>query len=590
MNFWIIGVALCTVIIVIGLLYILRLKKHLQALKSAAYSIAKGELGGTVLPGGGKDLSGLAEALMEIQTSIGTTMNEISEVRHMFVRGYLTARGSARAGGDFAKAISDINEIAGTFYHFLENIPHPIQIIDKDVRIMHFNETVVSYGYARGDVNKTMAEMYDQELHDKYADALKIVESSRSTYLLRTETMTPQGAVIEESHIWPIFSDNDIVAFGNITLDVTESVHFRETTEKVARYRQNEVNRIVKNLQENLGRGILQFDYEPMPHDSDTEGPHGVFTQISKTLKYSVTFIKDYIEEVNAALAAIANGDLRVSIDREYKGDFITIKDSISNISSSLHKTMSEISIVSDQVLSEAKRISAAASDLAGGAEEQAESVRELNISIEMINEQTKLNADSANEASSLSGKSTQNAQKGEESMKRMLDAMLKIKESGDNISRVNKVIQDIAFQTNLLALNAAVEAARAGEEGKGFAVVAGEVRNLAVRSQEASMETTGFIDDSINRIDIGNDIARTTAEVLNTIVSSANEVMLIINNISASSQKQEETVSQVSAGLDRISTVVQSNSAVSQETTTVAEGLNAQAVLLRQLVSYFKL
>ena len=316
----------------------------------------------------------------------------------------------------------------------------------------------------------------------------------------------------------------------------------------------------------------------------------GDFKVIQDGVNGTIESLSSYISEMSQSLASISSGDLTKAITREYIGDFSAIKESINNITKNLHKTMSEINAASAQVLSGAKQISTSAMDLANGATEQASSVQELNASIDMINQQTTQNAENAGEANVLSNKSTENARGGNDAMKQMLEAMLQIKESSSNISRIIKVIQDIAFQTNLLALNAAVEAARAGEHGKGFAVVAEEVRSLAARSQKAAEETTELIEDSINRVDQGSGIAEDTANALDTIVNNAEEVLHIINNISDSSREQSEAVSQVSVGLGQISAVVQSNSAVSEETAAAAQELNSQAELLRQLVSYFRL
>ncbi|MCL2564417.1 MAG: methyl-accepting chemotaxis protein [Defluviitaleaceae bacterium] len=338
----------------------------------------------------------------------------------------------------------------------------------------------------------------------------------------------------------------------------------------------------IRDIMDNLSRGDFSAkvvgDY------------NGDFLQMKNAVNNTIETLSLYIDEITRDLAAMSGGDLTTVITNEYVGSFGPIKESLNNITVSLNKTMSEISSASDQVLTGAKQISMSAQELANGAQEQASSVQELNATIDVINQQTRQNADNAVEASDLSNKSTVNAQEGNEAMKRMLKAMTQIKESSSDISNIIKVIQDIAFQTNLLALNASVEAARAGEHGKGFAVVADEVRTLAGRSQEAATQTTELIQDSINRVEAGSSIAGTTAETLDAIVISAGEVLDVIGSISTASKEQAEAIGQVSEGLSQISNVVQNNSAVSEETAAASEELNSQAELLRQLVSYFKL
>ena len=317
---------------------------------------------------------------------------------------------------------------------------------------------------------------------------------------------------------------------------------------------------------------------------------HGDFAIIADSINSTVAILNSYITEISQILSAIAEKDLTLSISREYLGDFIVIKDAINNIGSTLRSTMIDISSVSQQVLSDSNQISISAMAIADGATSQAISISDLNDQINKINLQTSQNADNAEEASTLSSKSASNAKDGSEAMSKLLDAMNRIKESSLGISKIIKVIQEIAFQTNLLALNASVEAARAGEHGKGFAVVAEEVRSLAARSQSAANETTGLITESSERVGVGSDIAESTAKALAIIVDNANEVFDIVRSISDASKEQAASVEQISSGLSQISSVVHNNSAVSTENSEAASTLNSQAEHLRQLVSNFKI
>ena len=325
--------------------------------------------------------------------------------------------------------------------------------------------------------------------------------------------------------------------------------------------------------------------------DRRVEGDYtGDFLSIKNDVNYIVDRLASYVHEIDDSLNAVASGDLTRKTAVNFIGEFEAIGESIDKIGINLHNTISKIDAASEQMLMGTKQISISAMELANGASSQASSVQELTASIDMINQQTKENAANAAEANSLSNKSTENAIEGNDAMQQMLEAMHQINESSNNISRIIKAIQDIAFQTNLLSLNAAVEAVRAGEHGKGFGVVAEEVRSLAERSQKAAKETTELIEDSISRVEFGSNIAESTAEALNVIVSNADDIMKIVGGITISSRDQAEAIEQLSLGLNQISQVVQANSAISEEAAAASEELNSQAEVLQELVSYFKL
>ncbi len=182
------------------------------------------------------------------------------------------------------------------------------------------------------------------------------------------------------------------------------------------------------------------------------------------------------------------------------------------------------------------------------------------------------------------------NANTGNEQMYKMLESMDNINVSSGNISKIIRVIDDIAFQTNILALNAAVEAARAGQQGKGFAVVAEEVRNLAARSANAANETTSLIEGSIEKVEAGTQIANETAHALSSIMEGSEKSLELLNGISIASGEQASGIAQINKGIEQLSQVVQTNSATAEEGAAASQELSSQAELLKSMIGNFKL
>jgi methyl-accepting chemotaxis protein len=359
--------------------------------------------------------------------------------------------------------------------------------------------------------------------------------------------------------------------------------------EKQRRYQGEQVERMVVNL-ERLARGELYCDMAVSEADEDTQEIHALFTNIGDNLHLSVNAIKGYIEELSRVLGEIAAKNLRVGITAEYRGDFAALKDSINGISKALNAVMLEINASAGQVASGTQHVSSGAEEISQGAAEQAGTIEELTATITQIAEQTKLNAASANEASRLTEAVKGDAGLGNEQMKAMQLAMEEINEASENIGKIIKVIDDIAFQTNILALNAAVEAARAGAHGKGFAVVAEEVRNLAARSADAARETTELIEGSIRKAEAGTRIANETAQALVHIVDGVDNSARIIADIASASNEQATAIVQVNQGIEQLSHVVQGNSATAEQAAAAAQELSSQAEMLRNMVGQFRL
>lgn len=294
------------------------------------------------------------------------------------------------------------------------------------------------------------------------------------------------------------------------------------------------------------------------------------------------------IREQAYAVEKIAAGDLTVELKVKSEKDVLGKK--LNEMIEKNNELLGNINAAAEQVAAGAKQISDSSVQLSQGSTEQASTVQQLTSSLEEVSTQTKQNAKNANEANTLAEAVRDNAQQGSGQMSDMLKAMEEINNSSSDISRIIKVIDEIAFQTNILALNAAVEAARAGQHGKGFAVVAEEVRNLAARSANAAKETTELIEGSIKRTENGTRIAKETSESLTKIVEGVEKAAALVNNIDIASNEQAAAIEQINQGIIQVSQVIQANSATSEESAAASEELSTQAELLRDSVHKFKL
>lgn len=335
-------------------------------------------------------------------------------------------------------------------------------------------------------------------------------------------------------------------------------------------------------LAENLKNGKLDTELEVKSKDE--------FGHLTAVFRETSIVLKGYIGEISSILATMASGDMCISLEHEYVGDFAPIHAALLKISASLNHTLSMIGMTADQVNAGAEQVSAGAQALASGASEQAATVEELNATLSTVAEQAIENAESVRKAAEIVAAAGSAVDEGNGHMQGLSLTMQQIGEASDKINGITKAIEDIAFQTNILALNAAIEAARAGEAGKGFAVVADEVRNLAAKSAEAAKQAGEMIGQSSDKVTEGIAEAEKNAQILQNIAQQAAGIHEIIRQIETASADQAGAIEQITQGLAQVSAVVQNNAATAQESSASSEELSAQASVLRQEVSKFRL
>lgn len=336
-----------------------------------------------------------------------------------------------------------------------------------------------------------------------------------------------------------------------------------------------------------ISQGELDIGIENKYFTRDEIGQ--LYSATSQILLRLKEYIK-YINEISLVLGRMAEGEIHVELEQEYVGEFKQLKTALLTISAGLHEALSSINESADQVRVGAEQVSDAAQALSVGATEQASSTEELAASINEVSNQVTDNSTNASKARELAKRVSQEVDRGSVQMNQMITAMNSISQSSEEIKKIIKTIDDIAFQTNILALNAAVEAARAGNEGKGFAVVADEVRNLAAKSAEAAKTTEALIEMSIAKIEEGAKFANSTAKSLDEIVHSVNETSTLIDRIDDATAQQAQAIFQISQGINHISSVVQTNSATAEESAATSEELAGQADMLTREVGKFKL
>ena len=312
--------------------------------------------------------------------------------------------------------------------------------------------------------------------------------------------------------------------------------------------------------------------------------------QLAEAFRNMVVILETVISDASRILSAMADGnfDVRTEAEERYVGSFQSLLSSMRRLNRDMSITLCQINQSADQVASGSDQVSNGAQALSQGATEQAAAVEELAATIAGISNQVKDTAENAAGARTKTKTAGDEAEACNRQMLEMMASMEEITQKSNEIGKIIKTIEDIAFQTNILALNAAVEASRAGIAGKGFAVVADEVRNLASKSSEASKDTAELIESSIKAVKQGTQIADSTAQSLTKVVEEVRMAADSVDKIADAAEEQASSVEQVTLGVDQISNVVQTNSSTAVESAAASQELSSQAAMLKSLVAKF--
>ena len=338
------------------------------------------------------------------------------------------------------------------------------------------------------------------------------------------------------------------------------------------------ITRQVQPLQE--GKLDLALDHKTNDELGDLAG----------TLEKSMELIRGYIWDLNRIMEQMAKGNFNVKTATAFIGEFRSIEESIDILTSNLSSTINSICQAQTQVSGNAEHLSSGAQNLAQGATEQASAVEELYATLDTLSRSAAENVKTAATAQDNARQTGEQVTISGQQMEQMVAAMKDITEASQQIEKIIATIEDIAFQTNILALNAAVEAARAGAAGKGFAVVADEVRNLASKSDEAAKATKGLIENSVQATGRGSRIVSEVSATLNRTLELVMQSNTAIGASVEAVKNDAESIAQVTEGIGQISSVVQSNSASSEESAAVSAELFNQVQRMEEQTRRFKL
>ena len=570
--------------------------KPLKALAAAAIDVAAGRAQVNLRVVNNDEIGKVSNAFLKIIETLNSVSQEFSVMSDNIQHGKTHYRIDIENGklqGIFREIAEQMNNVVHDFEFTIDLMSEPYILISHDMRVMHVNQSIRKLTGTEGMTWDEIVGMHvDDYLNSeisKHPATIKAFAEQAPQLKIDIQLELRPGQFYDfEYNCIPYYYTEEasgaVLMLANIT-------HIRDMQRRDMQrniYQHSRTEKVTQTIVEAFENGNLAITIPQSAFDEETADIAQEQDAVEAVVKKSMNIIKGYVDEITAILHEISENNFDVSIDREFIGDFGSIKDSLGLITESVSALISEIQAASAGVEDGANLISQSTQALMSNFEEQNAAMSEVTEAIGILTQKTHKSAQDALSARNLTENVREAAYEGTQHMQDLSAAMKEIKQSSEEIAKVTSIIESIAFQTNLLALNASVEAARAGDAGRGFAVVAEEVRNLAKRSDASAKDTSAMLAKSMGLVEEGVAKSLQTAEALTNIAETATSVTDVVSDMAKLSGQQADEISKIQNSIEAIYRGSSDNANSVQSNASVSEELSSQASVLRALTEQF--